>query len=168
MAGEAALTKFKWRLLDWLEGQIGAGVAVFIDRPFDQPFRDDDLHCVNIRVPNVEFQPHSYSQGMLHDLTVAFDIIVASSVTQSLSDAQAEISAAIVDRLAAMDGSSGALGELLTAQNNGLLATPVSMGQQQDEMGLSDHGEAIFAWRFAYLTPLGDFRTIIGQSGPVA
>lgn len=168
MAGEAALTKFKWRLLDWLDGQIGAGVAVFIDRPFDQPFRDEDLDCVNIRVPQVDFMPHSYSQGMQHDLTVAFDIIVASSPTQSISESQAEIAAAIVDRLADMDGTSGSLGELLTSQNTGLLATPVSLGQQQDDMGLSDHGENVFAWRFSYLTPIGDFRTIVGQSGLIA
>lgn len=162
MSGEAAITKVKSRLADWLDGEIGAGVTVGIDRPFDQALRDEDLPYVGVRVARVARQQGRPSHNATqHDIFVMFDIVAPSSATASIDEAQAEIEAAIVDRLGAMAPTSGTIGELIQ------LCEPVEIGPREEEFRLSDFGETVSAWRMVFLTPNGDFRSIFGTTGVV-
>lgn len=162
MAGEPAIRKVLERTRAWLDGQLGSGVAIHIDRPFDRPFRDDDLPCVNLRCPMVTFSHHNFTGGFLHDGEVAFDIAAPSSATSGIGADQAEIAARLTARMAARTATAGTIGEALQD------CYPLSMGVPQDEFLLADHGVTVFAWRFTWLTPLADFRTIIGHLGPIA
>lgn len=168
MSGEPAIRKVLERLKVWLDGNVGTGVTVWLDRPFDQPFHDEELPCLNLRCQRTDFQVSNYSAGMLHEAGIACDIITRSAAVQSIDQKQSEIAADLVARIGAMTAAPGQIGELLSAQNNGLLCTPLSMGGQSDEYDMADQGQSTFAWRFVFLTPLNDFRTIIGQNGPVA
>lgn len=168
MSGEPAIRKVLERLKVWVDGNVGAGVTVWLDRPFDEPFRDEELPCLNLRCQRVDFQVGNYSSGMLHEAAIAFDIITRSALVQTIDQKQAEIAADLVARIGAMNAAPGGIGELLSAQNNGLLCTPLSMGGQADEFDMADQGVSTFLWRFVFLTPINDFRTIIGQNGTVA
>lgn len=168
MPGEAAITKFKTRLAAWLDGHIGAGIGLHLERPYDEPFHEGEMDCVNIRVPQCDAALVAAMNAWEHTARVEFDLICKSAASGTISEAQAEIAAAIVDRLALLDATTGGLGEMLQAQANGLLAAPLSLGPQQDEMMMSDNGEAVFAWSFVWLTPINDFRTVAGQNGLIA
>lgn len=168
MSGEPAIRKVLERTKAWLDGNVGTGITVWLDRPFDQPFHDEELPCLNLRCQRVDMSVAGYSAGMMHEAMIAFDIITRSALVQTIDQKQAEIAADLVARIGTMNAVPGGIGELLSAQNNGLLCTPLSMGGQSDEFDMSDQGTSTFIWRFVFLTPLTDFRTIVGQNGTVA
>lgn len=161
MSGEASLTKVVGRLDTWLTGNIGSGVGFHVARAFDKPFRDEDLPAVNMRAARVEISQHDY-YGEMHELLALFDIHTPSKASGSIQNDQAEIAAAIADRIAAMTTTAGTIGELLQS------AWPVRLGPDEDDLGLSDHGQSTLAYRFVWLAPAGDLRTISGNLGVVA
>lgn len=164
MAGEPAIRKVLERLRDWLDGHLGAGVALRIDRAFDESWHDDELPAVNLRCQSVEYSAWNYTGGWLHDAAVMFDIITRSATTQTIDDKQAQIAAAIHARLndTARGAEPGTFGELVQD------CLPVSMSHAQDELNLSDYGENTMTWRITFLTPLDSFTTIAGHNGLVA
>lgn len=161
MSGEPAIRKVLDRLKTWLEGNVGTGVTVFVDRPYDESFHDADLPYVNIRCDGTGFEVFNYGT-MLHAASIKFDIAGKETATRNVSEEQAEIAATLNARMWAMTMTAGGIGELLQDK------LPVSLGAEQDEFQMSDAGETVFAWRLTWLTPLDDFRTIIGQNGLVA
>ena len=78
MSGEPAIRKVLVRTKEWLDDVSGSGVPNYIDRPFNQPFRDEDFPLVNIRCQRVDFDVFTYS-AWLHTAQVMFDIITRSS-----------------------------------------------------------------------------------------
>ena len=161
MSGEPAIRKVLDRLKDWLDGNVGTGVTVFLDRSYDEPFHDEDLPYVNIRCQRTAMSVFDYGT-MLHEAAIKFDIVSGASSTRNIDQLQAEIMADINARMWAMDATAGTIGELLQDK------LPLSVGPEQDEFELSDAGEAVFAWSVTFLTPLADFRTINGANGSVA
>ncbi len=161
MSGEASVTKVTSRLNTWLASNIGTGVDLHVARPFDQPFRDGDLPAVNIRAAKIEIEQLTYDTEK-HTMLTLFDIHAPSQASGSIQDDQAEIAAAIADRMSAMAPTSGTIGELL--QN----AEPVRLGPEEDDLLLSDHGQMTLAYRLVWLAPVGDLRTISGNLGLVA
>lgn len=161
MAGEAALTKIKTRLKAWLDaGNIGATFEV--DRPFDISFGDDELETpvVNIRCQRTDYQLDRYQGAWMHEAQFMLDIVTRSSTLSTIDDRQGLVAANIVARLAARNSSqSGTIGECL------IFCDPVTMGDSSEEGNLADHGVMTFAWRMVWLTPINDFKTIIGLSG---
>lgn len=160
MSGEPAIRKVLERLETWLTSNVGAGVNVHLDRPFDQSFRDEDLPYVNIRCDRTTFSVFNYG-SMLHEAVVKFDIVSGAASSANINQSQAEIAAALTTRMWAMAPTSGTIGDLLQDK------LPVSMGPEQDSFEMSDAGEATFTWALTYVTPLDDFRTILGASGLV-
>ncbi len=161
MSGEASVTKITSRLQTWLTAEIGSGVGVHVARPFDQPFRDEDLPAVNLRAAKVEISQQTYGTEQ-HTMLALFDIHAPSAASGSIQDDQAEIAAAIADRLSERTTTAGTIGELLQS------AEPVRMGQEEDDLLLSDHGQMTLAYRLVWLAPVGDLRTINGNLGTVA
>lgn len=161
MAGEASLTKIKERMFTWLDGNIGSGVSLFLDRPFDQPFNESELNAVNIHFRNVGFVPFGHNSWQ-HIADLVFDIATESTTTSTIDEDQAQIAADIVARLSARTSAVGTIGELLQD------AVPVSMTTESDDDRLADIGEASFAWRLTWLTPENDFKTVIGHNGNVS
>lgn len=160
MSGEAALTKVKTALEAWLAGNVGTGVNTFIDHPFDQAFRDEDYDLINIRCPDVSFETLTYN-SWLHTGTFKLDIVCASGVGTTIEAKQQEIAAAIVARVGARVPTAGTLGELVQD------CEPVSCGPDSDDSRLADEGEMTFEWRITWLTPINDFRAIVGANGLV-
>lgn len=162
MSGEPAVRKVLLGLNSWLDGHLGSGVGLEIDRPFNLAFHDDDFPLVNIRCPVTSYSNELTYNAWLHEGLISFDVITRSSTLSNIDADQAEIAAKMVERLGARVPTPGTIGELLTK------CDPVSMGPDTDENRLVDHGESVFVWRMLWLTPINDFRTIIGANGPVA
>lgn len=160
MSGEPAIRKIIDRLYTWLDTHLGSGVKLFIDRPFDEPFRDEDLPYVNLRCDRTAYSVFDYGT-MLHESALKFDIVSGDSSTKTNDELIAVIAATLNARMWAMDMVSGNIGELLQDK------LPVSLGPEQDSFDGSDAGEMTFTWAVSYLTPLNDFCTINGQNGPV-
>lgn len=162
MSGEPAITKVKDRLLDWLDGEIGLGVTIGKDRPFNRALQDDELPYVGIRIPRVERRQGYPSFNIVtHEALVMFDITVPSADALSIDEQQAEIEAKIAARLAAMAPTSGTIGELLQ------ICEPSQVGPHEEDLMLSDFGQTTSAWRMQFITPVGDFRTIHGTTGVI-
>lgn len=163
MAGEAAIRKVLTGLFDLLDGNLGAGVTVHIDRPFDQPFRDEELPAVNVRCQQVTRSITQYA-AWLHDAQVAFDIITRSATTQTVDEQQAEIEADIAAILLNPPSTitPGSAWDMITE------AVPLGIGQRGEEYDFSDQGEATSLWRVPFLTPVDDFRSIAGRLGLIA
>lgn len=160
MANEPAITKVKAALYDWLLGNLGTDISVFVDHPFDKPFRDDDYDLVNIRCPSVAFETLTYNTW-LHTAQFKFDIICVSGIGVSIEAKQQEIAASIVSRIGARVSTAGTFGEMVQD------CIPQSCGPDSDESRLSDEGETTFEWSITFLTPLNDFRAIAGANGTV-
>lgn len=161
MAGEPAIRKVLERLKAWLDGNVGSDVTVHIDRPFDVPFHDNELPCVNIRCQRVDFNNSFNYSHTLHDAAIMMDIITRSATLQTIDQKQSEIAADIVARLSARTAAAGTIGEVLQD------CLPVAMGAAGDEFDQSDQGESTFAWRMTFLTSNTNFRTIAGHNGDV-
>ena len=163
MAGEPAIRKILTALHGLLDGNLGVDVSVHIDRPFDQPFRDEELPAVNIRCQSIERSQSQYN-AWLHDARVMLDIITRSSTSQTIDEQQAEIEADIAEVLLNPPGSitAGSFFDMIAD------AVPLGIGQARDEMDMADAGESTSAWRLPFLTPINDFRTIAGRLGPIA
>lgn len=160
MSGEASFTKVMGRLETWLDGNIGSGVALHVARPFDETLQEGDLPAVNIRCPRIEL---SDTYGIdQHTALVLFDVHCTSRASGSIQDDQAEIAAAIADRIRARTITAGTIGELLQS------ADPMRLGPEEDDLLLSDHGQMTLAYRLVWLAPAGDLRTINGNLGLVA
>lgn len=160
MAGEAAITKVKTRLKDWLTGEIGADVD--LDRPFNSAYSDEELATpqVNIRFARVDFDLRGYNGGWLHSGSVMFDIVTRSATVQTIDERQAEVIAAIVGRMAEITGDdTGQIGELLQ------LHEPVAVAQPEDDINLADYGSTTLAYRLIWVTPQNDFKTIVSATG---
>lgn len=160
MAGEAAVNKVMTGLQEWMGGEIGAGVRIDVNRPFDVPYQDNELPAVNIRVEQIDFDIFNYS-GWLHTAAIMFDTVTRSSTLSTIDAEQAEIQASIVARLAARVATAGTIGELLQT------CDPVSAGPPSPEDERADVGESTLAYRMTWLTPQNDFRTIAGHNGLV-
>jgi hypothetical protein len=160
MAGEPAIRKVLVRLKDWFDDPAGTGVANYIDRPQNQPFRDEDFPLVNISVRQVNFELFNYA-SWLHTAQIMFEIMTSSSGLIGIDNEQAIIASRIVARMAARTAAVGTIGEIISD------AVPVAIGSARDEYDLADNGESTFAWRFQYVTPLNDFNTIAGVNGLV-
>lgn len=160
MSGESAITKIKSRCLAWLTGEIGTGIDVHMDRKAGNPFRDEDLPCVNIRCQEFRIITRDYSADTW-EAAVMFDVLAPSSVLSTIDVDQAEIMSDIIARLAERTSAAGTIGELLE------ICEPLTAGAQQDELNLSDFGVATLAYRMVFRTPRDDFRTIAGHNGHV-
>ena len=158
MAGEPAIRKVLDRLHSWLDGQLGSGVALLLDRR--DPLHDEDLNYVILRCDHTAFSVFDYG-SMKHEASIKFDIVTAETSTTTINEVQAEIAAKIVTRMWAMAPTAGTIGELLQDK------LPLSMGADQNEFDLTDAGETTFSWAVTWLTPIDDFRTIIGAAGLV-
>lgn len=160
MSGESAITKIKSRTLSWLTGEVGSGVDVHMDRKASEPFREEEMPCVNIRCQEFRIITRDYSSDTW-EAAVMFDALAPSSVLSTIDADQAEIMSAIIERLAERAATVGTIGELLQ------ICDPLTAGAQQDELNLSDFGVATLAYRMVFLTPRDNFRTIVGHNGPV-
>lgn len=158
MPGEPAIRKVLLALRDVLTGNVGVSVTVYIDRPFDQPFRDEELPAVNIRCQQVPRSLHQYN-AWRHDAEIMFDIVTRSATTQTVDAAQADIEADIAAILLNPPASiePGSVFDMLTD------TIPLGIGQRGNEFDMADGGESTSAWRCPFLTPIGDFRTIAGR-----
>lgn len=162
MSGEPAIRKVLVRLKAWLDGHVGTGVTVFIDRNYDEPYRDEDLPYVNIRADRVDFELVNYGGALQHSAHIKFDIAAKDSAASNIDSNQAEIAAALHARMWAMDYTPGNIGELLQDR------LPLSMGPEEDRLSMSDAGESTFVWRLTWLTALTDIRTVIdGNNQPI-
>lgn len=163
MPGEPAIRKVLTALRDILDGHVGAGVTVHIDRPFDQPFRDEELPAVNIRCTSVPRSQTQYN-AWLHDAQIMLDIVTRSATTQTVDEIQSEIEADIAAVLLNPPASivPGSAFDMLTD------IIPLGIGQRGDEFDMSDQGESTSAWRCPFLTPIGDFRTIAGRISTIS
>ena len=158
MSGEPAIRKVLDRLHTWLNGQLGTGVTLLLDQR--DALHDEALPYVTIRCERTTFSVHNHG-NMLHEAMIKFGIVTKEAGATNIDEAQAEIAAKITTRLFSTTFVSGTLGEVLQDK------LPLSMGPESDEMDLADAGEMTFAWAFSWLTPIDDFRTIIGASGLV-
>ncbi len=160
MAGEAAITKVKERLLSWLQGNV-TGATFELDRAYDRAYGDAELATaqVNIRCARLDFEYRNYGSQMMHTGQFMFDIVTRSMTLQTIDARQAEIAADIVARLGARTETSGTIGELLE------FCDPVAMGSPDDEQNLSDHGENTLVCRMVWITPPNDFKTIVSVNG---
>lgn len=158
MPGVPAIRKVLIALRDVLAGNVGDGVQVFIDRPYDQPFRDEELPAVNIRCQQVERSQSQYN-AWLHDAQIMFDIVTRSATTQTVDASQAEIEATIAEVLLNPPTSiePGSVFDMLAD------IIPLGIGQRGNEFDMADGGESTSAWRCPFSTPIGDFRTIAGR-----
>lgn len=160
MAGEAAITKVKERLLSWLQGNV-TGAEFELDRPYDTAYGDEELATaqVNIRCSALDFSIRNYDNAMVHTGQFMFDITTRSMTLQTIDARQAEVAAGVVARLGARTEASGTIGELLE------FCDPVAMGTGSDDQSLADHGEITLAYRMVWITPLNDFKTIVSVNG---
>lgn len=158
MAGEPAIRKVLTGLEQILAGNLGAGVTVHIDRPFDQPYRDEELPAVNIRCQQVNRSQTQYN-AWLHDAHIMFDIVTRSATTQTVDASQAEIEASLADVLLNPPATivPGSVFDMVAD------IIPLGIGTRGDEFDMADQGESTSAWRCPFLTPIGDFRTIAGR-----
>lgn len=159
MSGESAITKIKTRTQTWLAGNVGA-LAIHVDRKADNPFREAELPCVNLRCPEFRIIERIYNADVW-EAAVMFDVMARSSVLSTIDADQAEAMSAIVARMGARTSAAGTIGELLE------VCEPLSAGVQQDEFNLSDVGAATLAFRYVFRTPANDFRAIAGHNGLV-
>lgn len=159
MSGEPAVRKVLDRLHTWLDSQLGTGVTLLLDERDAQ--HDVDVPYVTIVCGGVRYSVHNHG-NMLHEATIKFGIVTEEDGSTNVNEMQAEIAAKITARLFATTPTAGTLGELLQDK------LPVSMGPEQDEFDLADAGGVFFTWSFTWLTPIDDFRTIIGASGLVS
>lgn len=161
MSGESAITKIKLRSQAWLDGNVGDGMAIHIDRKADEPFREDELPCVNLRC--TEFRLiERINNADVWDAAVMFDVLAPSSMLSTIDADQAEAMSDIIARMGARTSTAGTIGELLE------FCDPITAGAQQDEMALIDLGVATLAYRMVFRTPPNDFRTIAGHNGLVS
>jgi hypothetical protein len=159
MSGEPAVRKVLDRLKTWLDGNLGTGVTLLLDERDAQ--HAPDLPYVSIVCDRTTFRVFNYG-SMLHEATIKFGIVTDEEGATNINEAQAEIAASIVARLSATTYAAGTLGELLQDK------LPLSMGSEQDEFDLADAGGIFFTWSLTWLTPIDDFRTIIGAAGLVS
>ena len=153
-----ALRRVMSATLDWLTDEIGAGVAVALERAEDEPFRDEDLPLVNISCEDVSYNFPAYGTCD-HTVGMVFDIYAPSTGASTISADQAMIASAINNRIEARDATPDTLGYYLMA------AAPVALGPDRDEYRLSDHGRIRFVWTFAFRTPATDFNSICAADG---
>lgn len=153
-----ALRRVMNATLDWLTDEIGAGVAVVLERAEDEPFRDEELPLVNISCEDVSFSFPAYGTCD-HTAGLLFDIYAPSTGASTISADQAMIASAINSRIEARTETAGTLGYYLMA------AAPVALGPDRDEYRLSDHGRIRFVWTFAFRTPATDFNSICAADG---
>lgn len=163
MAGEPAIRKVLMALHDLLDGNLGAGVGVVIDRPYDQPFRDSELPLVNLRCEQVTRSQSQYN-AWVHEARIMADIITPSATSMTVDGKQAEIEAKIAEVLLNPPGSitPGSVFDMLAD------ILPLGIGQGRDDFDRSDSGETTSAWRCLFITPLNDFRTICGRVSTIA
>lgn len=160
MSGESAITKIKTRTQAWLTGRIGA-LVIHVDRRADDPFRDDELPCVNLRCPQFQIIERAYNADVW-EAAMVFDVLAVSSMASTIDADQAEAVSAIIERMGARTPTAGTIGELIE------ICEPLTVAAMQDEMNLTDLGAATLAFRMVFRTPANDFRTIAGASGLVA
>lgn len=128
------------------------GFTVEIDRPTDKPFGRVQAPAVNIRFIGENFDLFDHAT-MLHEMEVDLDLYAVPTASESISLAQAEMQAAAVAVLWADRFLGGRVQDVTPQSFEGESAT------------VAEAGVAPLKLKVLYLTPIGDFRTIIGQAG---
>jgi hypothetical protein len=148
MAGDPAITKVSDGLQDLLTQM---NMSVFVDRSDEEPILDEERPCVVIRIVDVQFTPIGMAE-MRHEVTVDFDFY------------DQLLSAATITRRHAV----------MIAKANGLIAADRTVGGMLESLELRsataeidampDLGCATLTGELSFLTPRGDFTTILGAS----
>lgn len=131
-----------------------AGTLFLIDRPFEQPFQEDELIAGAVSIRHVDTSRTSWDHTtLLHTGEFAFDIGTAEGEVNSIGDRGATIEAWMVGILAA-DITIG-----------GLTTDAVTLSLTADEQQGAEAGILLSAARLTWLTSRTDLFTIRGPLG---
>lgn len=156
MAGDPAIRKVLTALADLLA--TIPQITVHIDKLPGDRLVEEERPAICIRVVEQAFEPwQGVESATLHSVSLDLDIYEESPVFESITARHSEIIAMIVERVHASRANGGTLAAMLFRIEEA--------GATADENSVPDLGCATFTYELQFLTPRGDFRTIIGEGG---